>query len=678
MTTVDRLTRWCLARAARRWPAEVRQEMHAEWLAELAALEADRSTAKERLGYAVSLLAAPPIRDASGAPRGWGESLAPGAPAVGLLAAALITLSVSAYSHSLAARLLSLAGVEPVSTRAEWLIWVVAAVITLAWCLPAGRWLGRFRPLARTGRLGDAGPAALAPVAFAPMVLLGALPEGELPYLLGVLAGVLIWATGIAAVGIVAVRAAGRGRAAAVMLFGVPLVSALAAVASTVPFALSSRNGAASMVASLTMGAAPAEFDEIVDGFGGRTFYYQGPWALSLICFAAFTLAYGFGALRPRRREVRAAVRVAAAERGSMPVAVVVAGAGALAAGVIAWAYTLAILTPGMSEVSASAPMPGGDGELYMWTAELRATTILLAMLGMLVATADRRFGPAGTLLVGAGLTLANAVLHRLDVTGTGGLRLALLVGVVPVIAGWVVAGRVPPDRPPGVARRRVTVGVLLAASVLPLITLQGTPGVNHPFLPAGLIVTTIGVAVAGLLLATVPALALSRRPVPLWAAVLLVATPVALTVGFGLIPPPLSDDDTGPAAFAAFLALPLAVGCLALLRRHRERRPGRTVAVWTALSVAALPGTVLMIAAGGLLLIFVPNLAFGIDGSGYSFDGLSFVPGAATLMLPLAALAAARIDGVSGPAGRADLPPDPDPVPAPGSAAPAVRSSGG
>ncbi|RZU49405.1 hypothetical protein EV385_1155 [Krasilnikovia cinnamomea] len=668
-SALDRFTRWCLARAARRWPAELRDEMHAEWLAELAALEADQATAKQRLGFAFSLLTAPPVRDASGAPRGWGESLAPGAPAVGLLVAALITLAVSDYAGNLASWLLDLAGAVPASFGADWLVALVAAVITLAWCLPAGRWLGRRWPLSRTGRFGDAGPAALAPVGFAPMVLLGALPDGDLPHLLGVLVGLLVWATGTAAVSVAAVRAAGRGRVALLMLLGVPAVSALAAAASAVPFALSSRDGQATMLASLTGTEPPPEFGEIVNGLTSRGFYYQGPWALALACFAAFTLAYGFGALRPRRATAPAPTTVAApnaaTRRGPFPLAVVVAGAGALAVAVIGWAYTLAVLTPGMLDVSQSAPMPGGDGELYMWTAELRATTILLATLGMLVATAERRFGPAGTLLVGAGLTLANAVLNRMNVSGPGGLRLALLVGVVPVIAGWVVAGRAPHGRQPDAALRRVTVGALVAVSVVPLITLQGTPGVNHPFLPVGLTVTTIGLAVAGMLLGIVPALALSRRPVPVWAAILLVVVPVALTVGAGLIPPPPSEDDTGVGAYAAFAALPLTVGCLALLRRHRARRPYRTAAVWTGLALAALPGTVLIIAGGGLLLNFVPNLVFAIDGGGYSFDGLSFVPGAATLMLPLAALAAARLDGSRGRAPS----PDPDPLPAPESA---------
>jgi hypothetical protein len=664
MRPADRFARWCLARAARRWPAELREEMHAEWLAELHTLEAEGATANERLRYAFSLVAAPPIRDASGAPRGWGESLAPGAPAVGLLVAALITLSVSAFSRSLAVRLLELLGVDPFSPGGEWLTFLVGAVITLAWCLPAGRWLGRRWPYSRSGRFGAAGPAVLAPLTFAPMVLLSAVPGGDMPYVAGVLAGLLIWATGIAAIGAAAVRASGRARAAALMLIGVPVVCALAAVASAVPLALSSRDWSATMVASLTMSGALPEFTEIIDGATSRTFYYQGPWALTLVCFAAFTLAYGFGALRPHRSTVATPVRVAPAEARPMPVAVVVAGAGALAVAVIGWAYALTILTPGMTDVSLSAPMPGGDGELAMWTAELRATAILLAVLAMLVVTADRRFGPAASLLVGAGLTLANAVLHRLDVTGPGGLRVALLAGVVPVVAGWLVSGGTMPGRLTGATLRRVTIGVLMAAGVLPLIMLQGTPGVNHPYLPIGLKVTTIGLAVAGILLAVVPALALSRRPVPTWAAVLLLGAPIVVTVGAGLIPPPLSDDDTGPAAYAAFIALPLAVGCLALLRRHRARGRGRTAALWAGLAVAALPGTLLAFLAGGLLLFFVPNLVFDIDGSGYSFDGLSYVPGTATLLLPLAALAAARIDGAPGPARPSNPPPVPDPVP--------------
>ncbi|MDT5031119.1 MAG: hypothetical protein QOC94_1290 [Actinoplanes sp.] len=669
MTTVDRFTHWCLARAARRWPAELRAEMHAEWLAELAALEDDQSTAKQRLGYAFSLLAAPPIRDANGAPRGWGESLAPGAPTVGLLVAALITLAVSAYSNSLAVWLFSLAGVEPVTSGATWLTTLVAAGSTLIWCLMAGPWLGRRWALSRTGRFGDAGPIALAPVAFALMVLLGALPDGDPPYLLGVLVGLLIWATGIAAVGVAAVRAARRGRAAVLMLLGVPLVSALAAVASTVPFALSSRDVPATMLASLTMGTAPPEFEEIVGGLSSRAFSYQGPWALWLACFAAFTLAYGFGALRPLGGPVPTPAQIAARERASMPVAVTAAGACAVAVAVIGWAYTLAILTPAMDDVSASAPMPGGDGELYVWTAELGAATILLATLGMLVATADRRFGPAAALLVGAGLTAANAVLIRMNVAGPGGLRLALLVGAVPVIAGWLVAGRALQERLPGVTLRRVTVGVLLAASVVPLITGQGTPGVIHPFLPVGLTVTTIGLAVAGMLLAIVPTLALSRHPVPVWAAILLVVVPVALTVGLGLIPPPMTDDISGTSQYPGLLALPLAVVCLGLLRRHRSRRPGRTVAVWIALTLAAVPGGWLTGVVGGILLYFVPTLFFAIDGAGYGDGAFSFVPGVATLMLPLAALAAARIDGATGKARRRGPAPDPGPIPAPESA---------
>lgn len=109
---------------------------------------------------------------------------------------------------------------------------------------------------------------------------------------------------------------------------------------------------------------------------------------------------------------------------------------------------------------------------------------------------------------------------------------------------------------------------------------LQATPAVNHPFLPIGLSVTTSGLAVAGLLLAIVPALALRCRPVPAWAAKPLVVAPVAVIAGAGLVPPSILGGN-GPAE-AALAGLPFAVVCLALLRRHRPRRPGRTVVVWT------------------------------------------------------------------------------------------------
>jgi hypothetical protein len=167
---------------------------------------------------------------------------------------------------------------------------------------------------------------------------------------------------------------------------------------------------------------------------------------------------------------------------------------------------------------------------------------------------------------------------------------------------------------------------------VLPLVMLQATPAVNHPFLPIGLSVTTSGLAVAGLLLAIVPALALRCRPVPAWAAKPLVVAPVAVIAGAGLVPSSMLGG-SGPAE-AALAGLPFAVVCLALLRRHRPRRPGRTVVVWATLTAAAVPGTVLVTFGGAILLGFVHDLVFAVDG-GYSSEVLSFVPGMAALMLP-------------------------------------------
>jgi hypothetical protein len=342
--------------------------------------------------------------------------------------------------------------------------------------------------------------------------------------------------------------------------------------------------------------------------------------------------------------------------------AVVVAGTSALAVAVIGWVYTMAVLTPAIPTMSASGPLLGLDGELTMWTGELSAAAIVLATLGMLIATADRRFGPAAALLVGTGLTLASALLNQLTVTGPARVWLAPLIGLVTVAAGWAVAGRTPPGRLPGDTRRRVTVGVLIAAGALPLVTLQGIPGVDYSSVPIGLAVTTIGLGVAGLLLAIVPTLALSRRPVPVLIAIPLVVALVALTIGTTLAPRPASDNELSYGDFAAFVSLPLAVVCLALLRRHRARRPGRTLAVWTALTVAALPAINLTVLGGMFLAILVPHFLFEIRASDYPDHGWSAVPGAATLILPLAALAAARLDGVSGAGRRPGPAPDPAP----------------
>lgn len=616
------MTRWLLRSAARRWPAHLRADVEREWLAELAALEAEPGTRAERLRYALSLFLSRPER-------GWGVSFTLLTPAFALLLAGLATLAVHQVARLLVTMALGLFGIE-YYVGWDWQLAAATSAITVAWCVLAGRWVGRRWPMTGAGRF--AAPLALAVVPALPF-LLGA----DRVFLIGVVLGMLVWAGACAGLVLVAARA-GRALRAVLLPAGALLVTALTGVVSTVPLALTTADGwRSSMTSLLVTDAVPAEFTVLI-GSTSRQFFYLGPWTLLVLAFTALALAYAFAPAGVRA--VRA--EPAGSEAPAHGVPVIAIGVACVAAGVLAWAYTLAVLTPGMADVSASAPMPGGDGELYMWTSELRFTAILLAALGMLIAAADRRTAVAAAIVTGAGLLGANAVLFRQGVQGTGGLRLALLIGAMVVLVGWVAAGR----SRGGPVRHRVTAGVVLAGAVLPTILMQSTPGVNHPFLPIGLKVTTIGLAAAGLLLAAIPALAYRRGRVPTWAAAALIGLPVAVTVVAGAIPPALSEEDSGTAWIGVLVGLPLAVVCLALLRRHRPRARGRTVAVWTGLTVAAVPAGVVCGLIGVLGLTFVPETVFALEGGGYSFDGLSYVPGTALLVLPIAIMLAARVDG--------------------------------
>ncbi|MEU4560458.1 hypothetical protein AB0F72_18940 [Actinoplanes sp. NPDC023936] len=654
MTVVDRLAHRALDLAARRWPAEIRDEMAREWHAELAAIIAEPHGTRQAIGYAMSLLAAPPVRDGSGAPRGWAETTGTLMPAGALLCAGLLTLGAAQVARSLVAVLFPLLGIEDHSFGA-WLATVAEGAFVAGWCLLAGWWLGRRAPIEPGARLGPATAAGFAPLLLVPALLAPALAGQDPIQILAHLAGLLVWVPGIALAGVAVAR--GRRRAGTLLVVA-PLVSAVAAVAATLPLALSSQEGWAgglrAAAASLTGGEPPVEFTTIGEGaLTSRTFHYLGPWAVTLTVFAILALAYGMAARRSRALPET----VPAPPPGDVrpvPVTLLTAvGAVCVALAVTGWAYTLAILDPAMPLVSEAAPMPGGDGEIYLWVAELRWGAILLAATGMLVAAADRRrAGPAALILAGL-LVAADGVLLRAGVTGAGGLRLTLLIGALAAAATWLTAGGPAPATREaaagtggaalvgGLMRRRVTMAAVIAACCAPLLLAQGTPGVNHPFLPRGLQLTTTGLAVLGVLLAVIAAVTLSRLRLPWWAASALLALPVAAVTVSGLAPVPVNSEESGNALAGAFVGMPLAVLTVALLGWHRERSVPRTLAM----VVAGIPGTLVLWLAAVFVLSIVPSLLFSIEGTGYPADGVSVVPGAALLVVPLAVLAAARLD---------------------------------
>ncbi|MBO3737927.1 hypothetical protein [Actinoplanes flavus] len=617
MISLTRFTRWALRAAARRWPAALREELYREWEAELAYLETRPASAARRLGFALSLLASPPARDAAGVPRGWAEARSGLSPAAALMLAALISLGVP-----------QLTGYLVFSFVPDGFPYADAALLALG-CLPLAWWLGRRLPMSRDGRLGPAGPAVLAPLAVLPTLFALATPAP------GVLApstllGALAWTPLTALLGLAAVRS---GRAAAVVaIVGGPLVAVAATAASTIPVLVEFGREAAA--ASLMIG------DVSLETLGVDTFYFTGSALPSYLVYAWFAVLYGVRAATAPERPVRLPepVAPAPADRPARSAVARAAGLTAVVAGVLAWAYTVTCLSPVMDDWSAVAPMPGGDGEIYLWVAELRWAAALLAALGTLVATAS----PRAAVVLGVGLLAVESVLLNLPMTGAAGLRVALLAAAVVIAVSWTAAGRAPH---PALIRRRTTTAAIVAAGCGPLLFAQGTPGENHPFMPLGLPITTAGVAIGLTLLGTVTAVATSRhRPHPVLIA-LLTGLPVAALVvaGIGLRGGPEWEYLGEP---GTLLALPLAVVVTALLRRHRPRRRGRTAALWTALTAGALVATVPVLLMAAMMLSFVADLLFQIDGTSYPADGISVLPGALVLLLPLATVLAGKADG--------------------------------
>jgi hypothetical protein len=616
----------CLRLAARRWPAALRDELLREWLAELSAV----GSGPARWRFALSLLVSPPIRDAAGVPRGWGEAVPAVGPGAALLVAGLLLVGVFQLFGLVVDPLIGAVAWNGGSTCVQALLLTPVAVLT-------GWWLGRRLPMAADGRFGAATSAAFASLPLLPAFLIIASPDLDPVSSIAFLIAALVWTPGIAVLGVLAVR--GRRLLA---VAGTVLVSVLATALATVPLALGSTGGVAggvrAAVASLLLRDPPAEY-EILYGDTSRTFYAFGPWAFVLTAYGLLAVTYGLSATEVGPGRAAKPAPVSTAELRPIRPALI-AGVVCLVVGVVAWAYTVTVLSPAMPGVSELAPMPGGDGEIYLWVGELRWGAVLFAALGLLVATADRRAATRASALLGAGLLTADFVLLRHQVSGTGGLRLALAIGAAITGLAWLVA-RAPLDGHPEVARRRITVVAIAATACGPQLYLQGTPAVNHPYLPLGLPVTTAVVAIAATLLGTIGAATVSVHPLSRPALAALIGLPPAILAGTGLFFGNGVDETV--TEFGMLIGLPLAVVVIALTRRHRPRRRGRTVALWTAIALAGVPGTTALFFFGILVADFVPNLLFALEGTSYPADGISVLPGAALLMLPVAALITSR-----------------------------------
>lgn len=332
--------------------------------------------------------------------------------------------------------------------------------------------------------------------------------------------------------------------------------------------------------------------------------------------------------------------------------AVRVVGAVVVIAAVVAWAWTLTGLTPAMTRVNEVAPTPGGDTEVFMWVAELRWGAILLAGLGLVTAAVTAPRAPrAGFVLAGA-LVIADAAFAHNGPDGN--LLPALLVGAGAVAASLWVTG-VASDLLAGwpraaeahVARRLAVVGVVGAACG-PILLAQGTPGVNHPFLPATMGATTA--LTIGLLTALGGMAALAARPARspqlALAGGLVAALPFATlglcsTLG---VDPDLTVTGAAAAPLAALIAY--------LAARPRPTRPEEGPAHVRSISlifaaVVAVAGSAISLMVLAMISAPPAALLFSLGGGDYLADGLSLLPGTAGVAL-LAATLATRADAPS------------------------------
>ncbi|MFG1925294.1 hypothetical protein [Cryptosporangium sp. NPDC048952] len=637
---------WLLRRAAQRWPADLRDDMEREWRGEMGAIDGPAAWLR-RLTFVASLAFSPPIPDENGVPRGWREHV-PGrvgalSPFAALFLAGLATIVVRNLSNTLFRSVAALFGLDlsmPLYERLQ----PVTYVAPFGFAALAGWWLAR-RTSTPDNRAYAVWPTSI--------LVVGAGVAATVPGWIPVLS-VLVWAPLMVWVTRRAAAAPGR-RAMAYTVPGTVVAVVLAAAAVAAPLVFTTVVGPAAALRYL-VGVLPGQpvFAAPMPDNADETLYLLANVSGTIVDLLMFSLlVLGFGLTRSR------SIPKPVAEKAPVPVRIgrptAAAGLTGLFLAVVAWAYTLTVLTPAMPRTAAAAPMPGGDGEIYLWVAELRWASILLAGACLFLAVVDRPRAVAATGVLVVALLGADGLGERLGSDGLAAFALALAVGGVASISAGKVAGT---PYPHAVVRQRLTAVAVVAALSWPLLAAQSTPLVNHPFLPLGLpIVTTavmLGFGVTAVLAARTARGRESGRGTVLFAVV-----PAALSVGFGVLQHLRGDEQ--PNVFLLFEIFYLVV--IAWILLHREGSRGWTAVVrWAGLTLIT-PALYAAFVFGGL---YGPSEAlFRWNGTSYPADGLSLVPGCAVLATSGAAAVAgllAQRDRLPAPRRRNSVPSGPLP----------------
>lgn len=640
------ILRHCLRLAARRWPADIREDMYREWTAELHSIadQPDRSAAGraiDQFRFAFSLATSPPAPDENRVPRGWRELL----PQLGtrLQPTAILFLLGIGFGAFLSSAA-ELAGVllPAILGGTRFLIAAVLAAVFAAW---AGNRIGARMPLTPRprGRIGRAFAVAVAPLSFgAGLVVcqtalesLAGGPAIDSPLwttLWIVLMVPLLW---------IAVRLARRGRPilarcvggigglVVLQVLAVPVVWSRQLEPLGLPFDL-----------RIIMEWLPSTVLRAVAPSGNVTGFTR--LLPTLLWATAFIVWYTTRSCRSVARPVAASGRVSAPARVSSP-AVTRFGLAALAAAVLSWAVAIAVANPVSEEFITLA----GDYRFLQWAVELRQAAILLASLALALSLVGcgRPFLPA--VLLGAVLFGADAYLDAVNRVGLPGLAGALTAAAI-AVAGARWLGRTLLISPPQdlSTRRSYMLIAFLAASCAPVLLLQSTwsPTTIDGYLeattplvfPAGTVVV-VGVlgAVAG-----VSALAARRRPLTGKAAVMVVAFPVAVLVAMAAFSgAPVRDWPL----LGAVTCLPFAMFLAAVVWWERSNRQGRAILVWLGLHLAAFAAVIPLLYLDLILADGFTPLLLSAAGHDFSPDDFAFMLGA-IMMHTVLAVVAARI----------------------------------
>ncbi|MFB9445887.1 hypothetical protein Dvina_32150 [Dactylosporangium vinaceum] len=409
MGLLTRTIHACLRAGGRRWPAELRDQLTQEWLAELAALEGEPHGAWRRLRFAVSLAASPVTYDEHGLPSGrWERWRTPGRvlrTAAGLLLAGALGVGLWATLNMLLGFLVmqSDAGYDQSSfMRRSFVAAAVSAGLTSAYAAAAGWWLGGGAAGGRgAGNWGRAGLAAVALgavfLAWTPSLYPGFNGDGPKHGSTMIAVWVLVtFAAAVVVAGRVAAGQPGLGWAAG--LAGVLLAAVLPVMAA--------------MPRTTLGGASPARWE-------------LAALACQLLPSAVCAVAFGWAAARPRPAGLAPGATVATVAAGQP-----VVDGGARDRRLVTTPAAMAAAAMGVAVLWAMQLW--ADSSDTNWARDLRWDAIVAMVLAVVVCARGQRRVTVEALVGGLVWLAADTALDR---AGLSHASAPLAVGAASVAA---------------------------------------------------------------------------------------------------------------------------------------------------------------------------------------------------------------------------------------------------